>query len=116
MEGLDDSFTLLGNLFYTVPVVLEVGGFGIPVIDFIQDGIKRHDPLYEQGGDSGSKEAYEDIVVHNTSTSDIALECRDVTLQGQGELPIFLSHLLSGESRDGIPGSVLVLESCLELP
>ena len=56
-----------------IPLVLEVDGFCVPVVDFIWDGIEGHDPLHEQGGDSGSKETNEDIVVHDASASNVAL-------------------------------------------
>ena len=46
-----------------VPLVLEVGGFQVPVIDFIWDCIMGHDLLHEQGGNSGGKETDEYIVV-----------------------------------------------------
>ena len=54
-------------------------------------------------------------MVHDASMSDIVLEYRDVTLQGWGELPVFLSHMLDRKPGDNIPSSVLVFESCLKL-
>ena len=81
MEGLSGPSALLSDLFYIVPLVLEVDGFQVSVIDFIWDCIKGHDPLHEQGGDSGSKETNEDVVVHNASTSGVTLEGQDVTLE-----------------------------------
>ena len=55
-------------------------------------------------------------MVHDAGTGDITLEHGDVAFQGQGELPIFLSHMLGRKPGDSISGSVLVLECCLELP
>ena len=57
MESLGRPSTSLGNLFSAILLVLEVGCLEVPVVDFIWDGVKRHDPLHERGGDSGSKEA-----------------------------------------------------------
>ena len=92
LEGLGGPSASLSDLFHVIPLVLEVGGFSVPVINFIWDGIKGHDLLHKQGGDSGSEEADKDVVVHDTSAGDIALECGDA-LQGQGEL---LSKLNKG--------------------
>ena len=74
MEGLSGPSALLGNLIGAVPLVLEVSGFGIPLIDLIRDDVKRHDPLHEWCQDSSSKEADEDVVVCNTSIGNVILE------------------------------------------
>ena len=68
LEGLSRPPTSLDNLFYTIPLVLEVGGFQVPVINFIWDCVEGHDLLHKWGGDSGSKETYEDVVVHDAGT------------------------------------------------
>ena len=115
MEGLGSPPTLLGNLFHTIPLVLEVDGFSIPVVNFIWNGVEGHDSLHEWGGDSDSKEADEDIMVCDASADDVTLESGNVTFQGWGGLSVFFSHLLGREPGDGVPGSVLVFESCLEL-
>ena len=55
-----------------------MGGFSVPVIDFIWDSIEGYDLLYEQGEKSDGKEAYEDIVVCDAGTGDVTLEYGDV--------------------------------------
>ena len=75
MKGLGGPSILLDDLFSMVPLVLEVDGFQVSVIDFIWDCIKGHDLLHEQGGDFGSKEANEDVVVCNASIGSVTLEC-----------------------------------------
>ena len=115
LEDLNGPSTLLSDLFDVVPLVLEMGSLGIPVIDFIWDGVKRRDPLHEQGRDSGSKEADEDIVVHDINIDNVALECGDVTLQGWRELSV-LHHLVGRKLGDGTSGGVLVFKCCLEFP
>ena len=45
------------------------------------DCVKRHDPLHEQGEDSGSEETDEDIIVCDASTDSVALKDRDITLE-----------------------------------
>ena len=42
---------LLDDVFSAIPLVLEVCGFSVSVVDFIQDYVERHDLLYEQGRD-----------------------------------------------------------------
>ena len=115
MESLSRPSTLLENLLSTIPLVLEVGGLGVPVINFVQDHIEKHDLLCEQSGDSGGKEADEDIVVHDASMGNIAPEGQDVTLKGRRELSIFLCHLMGGKPGDDVPSDVLVFEDGLEL-
>ena len=74
MESLGGPSTLLGNLFSTIPLILEVGGFRVPVVNFIWDGIKGHNLFHERSGDSGNEEADEDIVVHDASMSGVTLK------------------------------------------
>ena len=81
MESLSGPSALLSDLLSTIPLVLEVGGFRVSVVDFIWDCIEGHDPLHEQGGDSGGEETDQDIVVSDAGTSGVALEGRDVTLE-----------------------------------
>ena len=96
LESLSGPSALLSDLLSTIPLVLEVGGFRVSVVDFIWDCIEGHDPLHEQGGDSGGEETDQDIVVSDAGTSGVALECRDVALEGGRELPIFLNHAVGG--------------------
>ena len=56
-------------------------GFGVPFIDFIRDGVEGHDLLHKQGGDSGSKEADEDIVVRDAGAGGVTLEGQDLALE-----------------------------------
>ena len=63
----------MDNLFDTILLVLEVGGFGIPLVNFIRDGIKGHDSLHEWSGDPSNKEAEDDIVVCDASMGDITV-------------------------------------------
>ena len=56
MESLGRPPASLSNLLGTIPLILEVGGFRVPVVDFIWDGIEGHDSLHEQGGDSSGEE------------------------------------------------------------
>ena len=56
LKGLDGPPAMLGNLFRSVPLVLEVNGLGIPLINLVGDGVKGHDLLHEWGGDSGGEE------------------------------------------------------------
>ena len=51
----------------TIPLVLEMGSFDVPIVNFIWDSIEGHDLLYEQGGDSSSEEADKDIMVCDAS-------------------------------------------------
>ena len=74
MEGLSGPSALLSNLVHTVPLVLEISGLGLSLIDFIRDSVKGHDPLHKQSRDSDSEEADEHIVISNVSVGDIALE------------------------------------------
>ena len=96
LEGLGRPSTSLGNLLCMVPLVLKVDGFGVPVVDFVWYGVKGHDPLHEQSGDSGDKEADEDIVVSDASMGGVTLKRRDITLEGGGELSVLLGHAMGG--------------------
>ena len=106
---------MLGNLLGPIPLVLEVDGFHVPVINFIWDCVKRHDLFYKQDGDSGSKEANEDIVVCDASMSGVALEGQDITLERWGELPILFSHIMGGKLEDGISDGILILKGLLKI-
>ena len=115
MESLGRPPTLLSDLLGAISLVLEVGHLGVPVINFIWNYIKGHDPLHEQRGDSSGKEANQDIVVCDASAGGVTLECQNVTFERRGELPTFLDHVLGREPGDGVPSSVLVFKGLLEL-
>ena len=86
----------MSDLLCMVPLVLEVGGFQVPVVDFVWDSIKGHDLLHEQSGDSSGEETNQDVVVCDSSTSGVTLKCQDVTLKRGGELPILFNHVVGG--------------------
>ena len=65
---------MLGNLFCTVPFVLEVSGFGVSFVDLVKDGVERHGSFHEWHGDLGSKEADEYLVVCDAGTGNVTLE------------------------------------------
>ena len=115
MESLGGPSTSLSDLLGAIPLVLKVSHLRVPVFDFIWDSIEGHDPFHERGGDSGSKEADQDIVASDASTSSVTLKCRNVTLERRGKLPILFDHVMGGQPGNGIPSSVLVFESQLEL-
>ena len=96
LESLGRPPTSLSDLFSTIPLVLEMGRLSVLFIDFVRNSIEGHDPLHERGGNSGGKEANQDIVVHDASMSGVALECRDVTLERRGVLPVLLGHVVGG--------------------
>ena len=81
LESLGRPSASLSDLFCVVPLILEVDCFRVPIIDFVRYSVKGHDPLHEQGGDSGGKEADEDIVVYDAGVSSVALEHQDITLE-----------------------------------
>ena len=105
----------MSNLLGAIPLVLEVSCLRVPFLNFIRDSIERHDSFHEHGGDSGSEETDQDIVVRDAGTSGVALECQDITFERREELPILLGHSLSSQPRDSIPGCVLMLKGLLEL-
>ena len=115
MESLGRPSVSLSDLLSAIPLVLEVSRLRVPFLDFIRDGVEGHDLLHEWGGDSSGEEADQDIVVCDASMSGVTLKCRDVALERRRELPVLLSHALSGQPGDGVPGSVLVFKSQLEL-
>ena len=115
MESLSRPPASLSNLLGMIPLILEVGRFRVPFIDFVGNGVKGHDPLHERGGDSGGEETDQDIVVHDAGASGVALECRDVTLERRGELPVLLGYAVGGQPGNGFPGCVLVFKGQLEL-
>ena len=98
-----------------IPLVLEVGRLRVPFVDFIEDSVKGHDPLHEWGGDSGSEETNQDVVIRDAGTSGVTLKSRDVTLERRGALPVLLYHAVGGQPGDSIPGCVLVFKGLLEL-
>ena len=71
----------MSNLFHAVPLVLEVDGFRVPVVDLVWYGVKGHDLLHEWGGDSSSEEADQDVVVSDAGVDGVTLECRDIALE-----------------------------------
>ena len=75
LESLSGPSASLSNLLSTIPLVLKVGHLRVPVVNFIWDCVEGHDPLHEQGRDSSSEEADQDIVVRDTSTSGVTLKC-----------------------------------------
>ena len=105
----------MSDLLSAILLVLKVGHFRAPVVNFVQYSVEGHDPLHEQGRDSSSEEANQDIVVHDVGASGVTLEDRDVTFERRGELPILLNHMVGGQPEDSVPGSVLVLKGLLEL-
>ena len=105
----------MSDLLSAIPLVLEVSCLGVPFVNFIRDSVEGHDPFHEQGRDSGSEETDQDVVVRDASLGSVTLKCRDIALERRGVLPIILSHVMGGQPRDGVSGSVLVFEHCLEL-
>ena len=81
MEGLGSPSTPLGDLFSVVPLVLEMDCLGVSIINLVWYSIKGHDLLHKQGGDSGSKEADQDVVVHDAGAGGVTLEHGDITFQ-----------------------------------
>ena len=57
-----------------IPLVLEMGRFSVPLIDLVGDGVEGHNPLHQRGGDSGSEEADEDVVISDASAGGVTLE------------------------------------------
>ena len=49
-------------------------------------------------------------MVCDAGASGVTLECRDVTFERGGILPVFLGHTVGGQPGDSVPGSVLVFE------
>ena len=96
MESLGRPSALLGNLFHAVPLVLEMDCLGVSIIDLVWYSIKGHDLFHKWGGDSSSKEADQDVMVHDAGTDGVTLECGDITFQREGELSILLSHVVGG--------------------
>ena len=74
LESLSGPSALLSNLLSVIPLVLEMGRLFVPFINFVGNGVEGHDPLHEQGGDSGSEEADEDVVICDAGAGGVALE------------------------------------------
>ena len=74
MKGLGGPSTALRNLISLVSLVLEMSGFGVPLVDLVKDSVKGYDPLHEGYRDSGGKETDEDIIVYDASVGNIALK------------------------------------------
>ena len=96
LESLGGPSTLLSNLLCTIPLILEVGGFRVPVINFIWDYVKGHHLLHEWSGNSISEEANEDIMVCDANMGGVTLECQYLTLERRGEFPVLLNHVVGG--------------------
>ena len=96
LESLGRPPTSLSDLLGAIPLVLEVDRLSVPFINFVGNGIEGHDPLHERGGNSSGEETDEDVVVCDAGASGVTLECRDVTLERRGVLPILLSHAVGG--------------------
>ena len=75
LKSLGGPSTSLSDLLGTIPLVLEVGRFGVPFVDLIWNGVEGHDPLHERGGNSGGEETDEDIVVRDAGAGGVTLEC-----------------------------------------
>ena len=114
MESLNRPPTSLSNLLSVIPLILEVSRLRVPVVDFIWDCVKGHDPLHEQGRDSSGEETDQDIVVRDTGMSGVTLKCQNITFERGGELPILLCHVMGGQPGNGIPSCILVLKGQLE--
>ena len=81
MESLGGPSTLLGNLLSTLSLVLEISGFGMLLINFVQDSVVGHDLLYKQGRDTSSKETDEHVVVCDADASNITLKHADIAFE-----------------------------------
>ena len=55
-------------------LVLEMNGFGVPIVDFVGDSVKGHDSLHEWSRDSSGEETDKDIMVHDASMGSVALK------------------------------------------
>ena len=96
MESLGRPSTSLSDLFHAVPLVLEMDDLGVPVIDLVWYSIKEYDLLHEQGGDPSSKEANEDVMVHDAGTGGVALKGQDIAFKQRGELSVLFDHSVGG--------------------
>ena len=47
LEGLGGPSASLSDLLSAIPLVLEVGCLGVPVVDFIWDCVEGHDSFHE---------------------------------------------------------------------
>ena len=94
LESLGRPPALLGDLLHTVPLVLEMDCFGVPVVNLFWYSVERHDAFHERGRDSSGEETDQDIVVHDAGVGGVALEGGDVTFQQGGELPVLFGYSL----------------------
>ena len=81
MESLGRPSISLGDLFCSVPLVLKMDCFRIPLVDLFWHSIKRCDAFHEQGRDSSSEETDQNVVVSYASAGGVTLESGDVTFQ-----------------------------------
>ena len=92
-----------------------MSGFCVPVVNFVGDSVKGYDVLHEWGGNSGGKETYEDVMVHDASVGNVTLESWDVALKWRGEPSILFDHSVDEESGNDVLYSILAFKCGLEL-
>ena len=71
---LDRVLVFFRDFLSSLPLSLEVDGFGVPFLDGSWHSVHEHDPLHEGGGYSSGEVSNEDILVFDIGLGDMILK------------------------------------------
>ena len=112
---LSGSLVSSADFFCSLPLSLEMNGFGIPFLNGGWHGVHRHDSSHDRGRYSHGEISNKDIWIFDIGSGDVILELRDVLVQGgRVGLVLFEDHSFGCEPGDSGSSDIPLFKVLIE--